>query len=442
MERVIISFYHIFHGILFFQVAIFLYLYFSSKKKEYLYFSLFLLLLGINFFLNSTGLYGLTDHDTFMYSAFYNFVNTPLVITANICYCHFLKAFYKGFANSKLFFKILDRLLVLLWIVLLLFVVLYIFGIISNLLFNILHVIGIAAGIWLVVIILRDKLPYKKFMASAFISNLAGTLLTICMLLLQNTEEQHLLVRQYPYIFIQVGLLIEIFFFNMAMLNKWIHLEKKSVVLELEGQLEVEKLRNKISGQLHDDIGSTLSGISMHSHLTQTMLQNGNYDLVKDAVSIIQRSANEVINKLGDLVWAIKPDNDSFTRMIDKIQQYGYEMCNTKNIRFESTIENVTDLPGLALDVKQHIYLILKEAINNAVKYSNADTIEFYVQPAGSMLEMIVSDNGKGFDPGNVKKGNGLGNMQKRADEAGAAFSIRSRPGNGSIIQVTYRIPQ
>ena len=94
MDKAIISFYYFFHGILFFQVIVFMYLYMVSKKTELLYFAIFLLLLGINFILNSTDLYGMTDRAAFMYSPFYNFVNTPLVITANICYIFFISVGY------------------------------------------------------------------------------------------------------------------------------------------------------------------------------------------------------------------------------------------------------------------------------------------------------------------------------------------------------------
>lgn len=437
MDKLIVSFYYFFHGILLFQVTIFLYLYVATKKKELLFFGLFLLLLGINFMLNSIELYGLGNHKQFMYSPVYNLINTPLVIVANICYICFLNAFYKGITKSKIFFSILRITRDALWGALILFLVLYFFGIISNLLFNILHTIGIIIGIWLALIIYRNKMPFKKYMINAFISNLAGTFMTVILLLLQNSTTQHILVRQYPYIFIQVGLLFEIFFFMLAMLSKWIQIEKEAAIIRIKSELMVEKSRNQLSMELHDSIGSEISGIAMYSHLTKRQLQLQDFTGVEHSLTVMQHSSAQIVNKLNDMIWLMNPEKYTTAELNIKLEDYARNMAAAKNMHVLFT-GNMKSDNTLTFEQRHNIYLFCKEAINNAIKYSEGSELQFTINQTGEYIEYIIADNGKGFDPDITKAGNGLKNMRQRAADIGADFSIQSLPGKGCV--VTLRI--
>ena len=150
------------------------------------------------------------------------------------------------------------------------------------------------------------------------------------MIVLERYGIRNLITLGYPLIFMRIGILADMFFYQIALLKKWHNQEKQLAVEKLESQLEVEKIRNKISGELHDDIGSTLSGIAMYSHMTDGLLQSNEYGKAKDAVAVIQKSATEIVDKLGDLVWAINSGNHSFAAMLEKLHHYGEEMCNAK----------------------------------------------------------------------------------------------------------------
>jgi signal transduction histidine kinase len=327
-------------------------------------------------------------------------------------------------------------------IILPLFFILYSFGIVSDFLFNILNFIGILIGIWMVVIIIKAKLPYTRLMALGFIANLIGTLLSVFMLILLSQGVKHLLVYDYPFVFVKIGVLIEIFFFNIAIFKKWHDQEKQLLVEQIEKQLAIEKVRNQISSSLHDDIGSTLSGIAMYSHLTGRQLQSGDYYKAIASVHVIQKSANEIVDKLSDLVWAINPKQDSFAMMLEKIKEYGQEMCHAKKIRFKSSYQNLVLIKELSMDVRRHVYLFAKEAINNAVKYSAAMEINFEATVINAVLTIAVTDNGKGFDADKVLKGNGLDGMEKRAEEMGAAYVLKSKIGEGTSLSMQLKIPQ
>jgi signal transduction histidine kinase len=438
MERMIYFFYIFFQGIILFQFIVFVYLYYISKRRELIFYSAFLFLIALNFFIADPSTFGWGDDETVLNSNWFKLVNTPIVIVANVFYVLFLIEFYSTITKHKLLFKILNLEIKGLILALIIFFTLFAFGITSDLVFNILNFIGIVIGIWLMLIIIKEKLPYTKPMVLGFASNLIGTLLTVFMLMLLSQGIKHLLVSDYPFVFVKLGVLFEIFFFNIAVFKKWNYQEKQLALQQAEKQLAIQKVRNQISSQLHDDIGSTLSGVSMYSHLANTLLENGEQDDAKKSLRIIQKSTNEMVEKLGDLVWSTNPKQDSLQLVFERLEQYGFDMCKAKNILFKTTI--LINNTNLSAENRYQLYLFCKETINNAVKYSGASLLELTVKESNLFLEITISDNGKGFDFESVKRGNGLDNMQKRANELGADFTLQSKTGGGCLISLKVKI--
>lgn len=214
--------------------------------------------------------------------------------------------------------------------------------------------------------------------------------------------------------------------------------EKITSISELQQAMLNERLR--ISRELHDDIGSTLSGIVLYSHLAGTQLHKQDIDEVEKSLSKIQYSANEMVSKLSDIVWAVNPEHNTVKSLMQKLEEYAVEIAVAKNMEVK------TNLPGYLTEVSlpaencHNIYLLGKEAINNAVKYSNASFIELSADCFDYMIEFTFSDNGKGFSAETTKKGNGLNNMQKRADDIGAVFSLQTCPGKGTEILLQCKI--
>jgi signal transduction histidine kinase len=442
MEKIIYFFYIFFQGIILFQLVVFIYLYKMSKRAELLYYSFFLFLIALNFFISDPSTFGWGEDDVILNSYWYKLLNTPLVICANIFYVLFLKDFYSHITQHRLLFKILRVEFLGLLFLLVIFFVLFAFGIVSNFLFNILNSVGIIIGVWMVIIIIKAKLPYTKQMAIGFIANLTGTLFTVAMLILLSQGVRHLLVYDYPFVFVKLGVLIEIFFFNIAIFKKWHFQEKELAVQQLEKKLALEKVRNEISCLLHDDIGSTLSGVSMYSHLANNSLDKNEKENTRKSLLIIQQSTNEMVDKLGDLVWSVNPKHDSLSLLFDRLEQFATQMCAVKNIKFSFAVpSNLKDI-NIPQEHRHHLYLMMKEAINNAVKYSEATKVNFEASVANALLTIAIADNGKGFDANKVLKGNGLDGMQKRAEEMGAEYALQSKIGEGTSICMGLTIPQ
>jgi signal transduction histidine kinase len=277
-------------------------------------------------------------------------------------------------------------------------------------------------------------------MIKAFVSNLVGTFLTVFMLLLQNTGTGHTLVREYPYIFIQFGLLAEIFFFNLAILSKWIHLEKEATIFELKSELAMEKLRNQISKELHDDIGGELSGINLYSHMAAQQSLSGKAVEAGKSLTVIQQATTKVVNRLKDIVWAINPVENGLENFSDKIEEYALYICTPAGFTLQMKTDSSFADIKLSAQYKHQFFFICKEAITNAVKYSSGTNIQITIGQHQGEINILIADNGKGFDIATVKRGNGITNMQKRADEIGATLILQSKENEGTSVYLQCKI--
>ena len=208
----------------------------------------------------------------------------------------------------------------------------------------------------------------------------------------------------------------------------------------LKNKQELLKERLRISRELHDEVGATLSGIAMYSHVAVEQLKNSKVNEVAHSLTFMQKSAGEMINKLGDIVWLINPEQDTILELFGRLGEYGKQMTRVRDMQIR--IDLPSDLSGkhIPLDARRNIYLFCKEAINNAVKYSNGKLLVLQVKSEGQQMVFSVTDDGNGFDEAIIKRGNGLVNMRKRAEDIGAQFHIASEVNQGTRLELQYKI--
>jgi signal transduction histidine kinase len=210
---------------------------------------------------------------------------------------------------------------------------------------------------------------------------------------------------------------------------------------QMQQQQEVLKERLRISRELHDEVGSTLSGIAMYSYITKEQMHNNKTEDVERSLNNIQQSANEMIYKLSDIVWLVNPEKDSFQKLIERLEEFAMNIARIKNIEVKINLEGKLVEENLPVDQRRNLYLFCKEAINNAIKYSDAAVIELTMKEMDNKkIGFFINDNGKGFDSSNVRKGNGLVNMQRRAEEMNGQFSLQTAPGQGTTLSLIYKI--
>ncbi len=151
----------------------------------------------------------------------------------------------------------------------------------------------------------------------------------------------------------------------------------------------------------------------------------------------ISKSAQSTVESISDLIWSVKPHPDFLNDMADRLREYAGKVLETQDIDYKIDIPRMLPVLDLDIEVRRNIYLLFKEAINNAVKHSQCSTLNIKLSASKTLISMHVSDNGIGFDP-KVKMesgvGLGLGNMNKRAREIGGEFKIDSAPGKGTTV--------
>lgn len=209
--------------------------------------------------------------------------------------------------------------------------------------------------------------------------------------------------------------------------------------LRLERALAVEKMRTKISRDLHDDLGSTLSSISILSGQVKSRLIK-QPETVEPILDKINESAIKMNDSLQDLVWAVKPENDTLQELLVRMEQFASGILESKNINYTFTGPTTVSDIKLNPEFIRNIYLIFKEAVNNAAKYSNCANVTITIKEKGKQLSLSVIDDGIGFNPETVKRGNGLNNMTKRAAQIGGSLNIISEPNKQSGIVLECKI--
>lgn len=199
---------------------------------------------------------------------------------------------------------------------------------------------------------------------------------------------------------------------------------------------KIHRLRSKISQDLHDEVGATLSGVTLMSELVMKKIKSGNEAEVQNYIERIAGESKEMAEKMNDIVWAINPRNDSLEKVLNKVQAYAMPVCSSRSIRFHATKPDEPLESGVSMLQRNNIYLICKEAINNAVKHSGAGNIWFSLEKKNGETCITIRDDGKGFEEINRRSGEGLLNMKARAAEIKAKFTILADKENGTLVQL------
>ena len=249
------------------------------------------------------------------------------------------------------------------------------------------------------------------------------------------------------FIFPQAGIVLEVLCFTAGLSYKsqMTEKEKLSSQQKLIEQLKANELlqnrmqhiRNKIAQDLHDDIGSTLSSISILSDLA---LRENSSSQTMETMNEIKDSSVLLMERMDDIVWSINPRNDSLENLLMRVRHFATTLFEARGIDYSIDIQKNINEVRLPMDYRQHIYLILKEAINNLVKYADASRAVLEVRFDQRHLTICVRDNGRGFDCAVPGAGNGLPGMQRRAQVMNARVEIDSAPGEGTRIQLQVDI--
>jgi ligand-binding sensor domain-containing protein/two-component sensor histidine kinase len=197
--------------------------------------------------------------------------------------------------------------------------------------------------------------------------------------------------------------------------------------------IELERVRTRIATDLHDDIGSSLSQVSVLSEVIRRRV--GSEPSVSEPLSMISRLSSDVVDSMSDIVWAVNPQRDHLADLTHRMRRLASDVLTAKEIDFSFRApEDHLDIK-MGADVRREVFLIFKESLNNIVRHSGCARAEIELRVAGRRaLELEITDDGKGFDVDKVFDGNGLSSMNQRADRLAGNLEIRSAEGRGTTV--------
>lgn len=221
----------------------------------------------------------------------------------------------------------------------------------------------------------------------------------------------------------------------------WVVVLQRQVELQLqknrlaERQREVEQERTRVAQDLHDELGSALTEVSMLGSLARTpTLPSADRDRFLEQLT---GAAREMVGMVDEIVWAVNPKYDSVSSLASYYSLFAQRLLNLAGMACRLQVAET--FPDAPLDSRRRheVFLVFKEALNNAVRHSKASQVRIEMAVWDQQLRIVIADDGCGFDPVRLPPGSdGLANMQARMSQLGGCCSVRSQPQKGTAIEI------
>jgi PAS domain S-box-containing protein len=201
---------------------------------------------------------------------------------------------------------------------------------------------------------------------------------------------------------------------------------------------ELERVRKRIATDLHDDIGSSLTRISLLSEVAKQQI-DADHKALHEPLTSIAALSRQLVDSMSDIVWAINPERDHLSDLSRRMRHFVSDVCTARQIAFRFETPPPERDVTVGANVRRELYLLFKEAVTNMARHSRCSEadLEFREDECGLLLQ--IADNGRGFDISAVRDGHGLLSMRQRTQALGGHFDVVSAPGRGTIL--TFTIP-
>jgi signal transduction histidine kinase len=431
-------------GMLLMMILVTLINFFITRKIEYLYNSLYSLCMFLLIFLTTY----LAGHPGWVRGIFMSYFDLFLLMCGTIAYL----SFTRWFLDTSTFHPRLNRLLYIegwaLGVLLLFYTILHAgfnFYRIEIIVENILKVFALAAGVVYIYLAFKEKNPLMNYLA---FGAACQVLFFIISLILNFSKDKPDYIYTSPFFYFELGVICSIIFFLLGLFYK----NRQELTLKVQEQeamnLEAEKQyfenqlaiykaqqeeRNRISADMHDDLGAGMTSIRLYSELAKS--KSG--ATVLPEIVKISESADELINKMNAIIWSMSSHNDTLGNMVAYIRSYCIEYLENTSIK--PHIEIPEKIPAIEVNgsIRRNVFLVVKEALQNVLKHAGATKVDIILAREPEGLSLVIHDNGKGIDFNNIRQfSNGLKNMKKRMSDVDIEFSIVN--DNGTRIRL-YR---
>lgn len=203
-------------------------------------------------------------------------------------------------------------------------------------------------------------------------------------------------------------------------------------------QLALDEQRQKITADLHDDIGASLSSLQLNSAIASRLIDN-DAGKAKSVLYKLEKQSRQLAERIGDIIWSLKPGSEQLMTLSSRVKNFANEILGDSEINYIINIDEKLNEVVKDFATRKNIVLVSKEAINNAAKYSHAKNLSILIKLETGRLVLKITDDGIGFDE-TQQKGNGLYNMLKRVEELNGSFDISSAKGKGTVITATIPV--
>lgn len=216
-----------------------------------------------------------------------------------------------------------------------------------------------------------------------------------------------------------------------------VRLKRRIQSLKLKQSLEAERAR--ISRDLHDDLGASLTELSILSALAA---ENPDHNTLRSSLGHLSGKAKTVVGTLDEIVWAATPSEDSLRSLVEYLSAFAREFLENVEITLRAdVIRNIPDIQ-IGPNRRHNVFLAARESLNNAVKHANATEIHLGITIEDKHLVIRIRDNGRGFPVEYASSGDGLSNLKKRMADCGGTCTIQSKMGEGTTVSLTLPLPQ
>ncbi len=234
------------------------------------------------------------------------------------------------------------------------------------------------------------------------------------------------------------GMLYGFYRFRLA---RRIRLVEEQARLEQARLEEREALRRQNAADFHDELGHRLTKVSLYLELAER--QKENTSLFTAYLEKIKKQTVGLSAGIRDLIWTLDPESDNLFDCMVRLQEFGENLFDGTETEFRCHgIDETHQRLMLAPNLRKHLLLIFKEAMNNTLKYADASQCTLSLSLSTTEMTFSVSDNGMGFEPEGMAQGYGLGNMRSRAEKIGGILHINSRPGQGTTVRLRMQMPR
>jgi PAS domain S-box-containing protein len=201
---------------------------------------------------------------------------------------------------------------------------------------------------------------------------------------------------------------------------------------------ELERVRRRIATDLHDDIGSSLTRISLLSEVVQRQVDGVEAPVV-EPLSLIARLSRELVDSMSDIVWAINPKKDHLSDLSQRMRHFASDLFTARGIDFRFNAPDTEKDIKVGANFRRELFLLFKEAVNNVVRHSGCSQADIEFRAEADGLFLRLSDDGRGFDLSQKSSGHGLASMRERTEGLGGKLEIVSREHEGTTL--TFTIP-